>query len=247
MVAKTENDMKINRMLMIISAVIFNTTIAWSATFKSDSLDTKQQSIVSISAFTAKGDLAGLKVSLNEGLTAGLTINEVKEELIHLSAYCGFPRSLNGITTFNTVLNERKSKGISDPEGQKPIKVADTGKYQTGKKVLESLTGKPETGPKTGYAAFVPAIDTLLKEHLFNDIFTRGVLDNKQRELTTVSALTALGGVESQLAGHLGICLNLGFTKEELGQVLAVIEVKIGKKEADAGRQVLAKILASRN
>ena len=239
--------MKPKKILIIISALIFNEVAAANKVFESDSLDTKQQSIVSISAFTAKGDLPGLKQALNEGLKAGLTINEVKEELIHLAAYCGFPRSLNGINTFNAVLNERKSKGITDPEGQKPSKVADTEKYQTGKKVLESLTGKPETGPKTGYAAFVPAIDTLLKEHLFNDIFTRGVLDNKQRELTTISALTALGGVESQLTGHIGICLNLGFTKEQLDQVFSIIKIKIGEKEAYSGRQVLEKALVGRN
>lgn len=238
--------MKPTKLLLIIPMLIFNEVIAGSKAMESDSLDKRQQSIVAISAFTAKGDLTGLKQVFNEGLTAGLTINEIKEELIHLSAYCGFPRSLNGINTFSTVLSERKSKGITDPEGQKPAKVANTGKYETGKKVLESLTGKPETGPKTGYAAFVPAIDTLLKEHLFNDIFTRGVLNHKQRELITVSALTTLGGVESQLAGHIGICLNLGFTEQELLQVLSLIEAKIGKKEADTGRQILVKALAAR-
>lgn len=229
---------------MIISAFISFEVNADS--FETGSLDAKQQSIVAISGFTARGDLTGLKQALIGGLKAGLTINEIKEELVHLSAYCGFPRSLNGINTFNAVLNERKSKGIADTEGQQPSKVADTNKYQTGKKVLESLTGRSETGPKTGYAAFVPAIDTLLKEHLFNDIFTRGVLDHKQRELTTIAALTALGGVESQLGGHIGICLHLGFTEQELRQVLSIIETNIGKKEADAGRQVLERIMSAR-
>ena len=239
--------MKPFKILIIISLLFVNEVTVGSGLQAIDSLNAKQQSIVSISAFTAKGDLPGLKQALNAGLITGLTINEIKEELIHLAAYCGFPRSLNGINTFNAVLTERKSKGIRDVEGQKPSKVADTGKYETGKKVLESLTGRPETGPKTGYAAFVPAIDTLLKEHLFNDIFTRGVLDHKQRELVTVSALITLGGVESQLSGHIGICLNLGFTAQQLRQVLYLIEIKIGKKEADAGKQVLEKILASRN
>ena len=231
---------------MIISAFISFEANAGSENFETDILDAKQQSIVAIAAFTARGDLPGLKQALGGGLEAGLSINEIKEELVHLSAYCGFPRSLNGINTFNAVLNERKSKGIADTEGQQPSKVADTNKYQTGKKVLESLTGRPETGPKTGYAAFVPAIDTLLKEHLFNDIFTRGVLDHKQRELTTIAALTALGGVESQLGGHIGICLHLGFTEQELRQVLSIIEINTGKKEADAGRQVLERITSAR-
>lgn len=239
--------MNLTKILIIISLFIFNEVVAGNKIFESNSLDGKQQSIVSISAFTAKGNLSGLKQALNEGLTAGLTINEVKEELIHLAAYCGFPRSLNGINTFNAVLTERKSKGVIDTEGQKPSKVADTEKYQTGKKVLESLTGRLETGLKTGYAAFVPAIDTLLKEHLFNDIFTRGVLDNKQRELTTVSALITLGGVESQLAGHLGICLHLGFSGQQLREVLSIIEMGISREEAEAGRQVLGKVLAGNN
>lgn len=239
--------MKIKHAFLLFSVFVFLQTASANEFFKNDSLDIQQQRIVSISAFTAKGDLSGLKQELNDGLTAGLTINEVKEELIHLSAYCGFPRSLNGINTFSAVLNERRTEGISDSEGSKPLKVANSNKYQTGKKVLELLTGKPESGPKTGYAAFVPAIDTLLKEHLFNDLFTRGVLDHKQRELTTISALITIGGVDSQLAGHLGICLNLGFTTQQLRQVISLIESKIGKKEADAGRVVLEKVLAARN
>ena len=167
--------------------------------------------------------------------------------MVHLSAYCGFPRSLNGINTFSAVLSERKTKGITTREGQQPSKVTEVNKYETGKKVLESLTGRSETGPKSGYAAFVPAIDTLLKEHLFNDLFTRGVLDHKQRELITVAALATLGGVESQLAGHIGICVNLGFSKEQLGALLTIIETKIGKKEADAGRQILEKVSVPKN
>jgi 4-carboxymuconolactone decarboxylase len=236
--------MRLYKILTIILLFIFSKSMGSTNKWVGDSLDAKQKSIVSISAFVAKGNLEGLKLALNEGLAAGLTINEIKEELIHLSAYCGFPRSLNGINTFNAVLTERKSKGITDPEGEQPSKVADVNKYETGKRVLESLTGRPETGPKTGYAAFVPAIDTLLKEHLFNDIFTRGVLDHKQREITTVAALAALGGVESQLGGHIGICLNLGITKQQLGQLLTIIETKIGKKEAEAGRQILEKAIS---
>jgi hypothetical protein len=41
-----------------------------------------------MSVFTAKGDLAQLQKSLNDGLIAGLTINEVKEVLVHQYAYC---------------------------------------------------------------------------------------------------------------------------------------------------------------
>jgi alkylhydroperoxidase/carboxymuconolactone decarboxylase family protein YurZ len=53
-------------------------------------LNAQQQGIVSISALTAVGDLKQLKTQLNTGLDAGLTINEIKEILVQLYAYCGF-------------------------------------------------------------------------------------------------------------------------------------------------------------
>ncbi|MDQ3816778.1 MAG: carboxymuconolactone decarboxylase family protein, partial [Acidobacteriota bacterium] len=71
-------------------------------------LNTKEQSIMTISAFTAKGDLEQLRKALNKGLDAGLTVNEIKEVLVQLYAYCGFPRSLNGISTLMSVLDDRK-------------------------------------------------------------------------------------------------------------------------------------------
>lgn len=60
-------------------------------------LSKKQEKIVTISAFTANGDLEKLKPEIVAGLESGLTVNEIKEILVHLYAYCGFPRSLRGL------------------------------------------------------------------------------------------------------------------------------------------------------
>lgn len=234
-------------LILLTSAGLFAHSLVSFEANQASILSPKQKSIVSISAFTARGDLPKLKQAFAEGLTNGLTINEIKEELIHLSAYCGFPRSLNGIITFNAVLDERKASGTADPVGRTPMKPTDSKKFETGKKVLEALTGQAEKYPKqTGYAAFVPAIDTLLKEHLFNDIFTRGVISNQERELITIASLISLGGVDSQMQGHFGICLNLGITPAQLKEVIAMVETKIGTKEAEAGKKVLARVLESR-
>ena len=59
-----------------------------------------------------------LKTALNKGLDAGLTVNEIKEILIQMYAYAGFPRSLNGINTFMAVVDERQVKGIRDEMGK---------------------------------------------------------------------------------------------------------------------------------
>jgi 4-carboxymuconolactone decarboxylase len=171
--------------------------------------DSKEQSIVSISALTATGNIDQLKIQLSKGLDAGLTVNEIKEILVQLYAYCGFPRSLNGIVAFMAVTDERKSRGFNDTEGKTASPVNDPDKYQTGKKNLQTLTGKEEKA-LAGANAFAPAIDTFLKEHLFADIFSRDVLTFQQRELVTVSALAAMSGVAPQLQAHIGMAMNTG-------------------------------------
>lgn len=65
-----------------------------------DTLNIKQQDIVLISSHTASGNLLELEKVLNKSLDDGLSLNEIKEILIQMYAYCGFPRSLNALTTF---------------------------------------------------------------------------------------------------------------------------------------------------
>jgi hypothetical protein len=48
-------------------------------------------------------------VYLNDGLNAGLSISEIKETLVQMYAYSGFPRSLNGLNTLLAVLEARKA------------------------------------------------------------------------------------------------------------------------------------------
>ena len=83
---------KITAFLAVIFASMFSiVTISEAQTMKNEGLNAKQQSIVTIAAFTANGDLQKLKTALNEGLDAGLTVNEIKEILVQMYAYAGFP------------------------------------------------------------------------------------------------------------------------------------------------------------
>jgi alkylhydroperoxidase/carboxymuconolactone decarboxylase family protein YurZ len=218
------------------------TTHAQSAT----PLSARQQALVSISAYTAKGDLPHLHTALAQGLEAGLTVNEEKEVLVQLYAYCGFPRSLSGINILMTLLEERKAQGLHDVMGKATSPITSTApKYERGKQNLEKLTGKPETGPKTGANAFSPESDVFLKEHLFADIFERDVLTFQERELATVAALVSLGGVEPMLQFHLGAGRHVGLTDAQLRQLIGLCEVTVGQPQADAARAVLAKVLAA--
>lgn len=210
-------------------------------------LSPKEQRIVAISSLTAKGDLSKLKRELNTGLEAGLTVNELKEVLVHLYAYCGFPRSIRGLQTFMEVLDERKAKGIDDKSGNDASPINEKGsKYERGKKILGALTKTPQPETLTGYSAFAPVIDTFLKEHLFADIFERDVLTYAERELVTVSVISTIGNAAPMLHSHLTICLNVGLAPEQLQQFVDIIKSTAGKQEAKAAQKVLDEVLKSK-
>lgn len=234
--------------VMVLSFVLFSSyTKAQEIETTDKKLGEKEKSIITIASLTAKGDLVKLKTELNTGLEAGLNVNEVKEILVHTYAYCGFPRSIRGLQTFMEVLNERKANGIIDLPGKEASFIKEDGnKYERGKKILEQLTKTPQPNTLAGYSAFAPTIDIFLKEHLFADIFERDVLTFAQRELVTISVISAIGDAEPMLKSHLAICLNVGLSPEQLKEFIDVIKLIVDKKKTKAAREVLNEVLKSR-
>lgn len=123
MVSNQENvKKKISKIRIFVRLIIALCLVSWQLIAQNkpggnETLSPQEKSIVAIASTTAKGGLESLKPRLNEGLDAGLTINEIKEVIVHLYAYCGFPRSIRGLVTFKEVLDERKAKGITDETG----------------------------------------------------------------------------------------------------------------------------------
>lgn len=203
----------------------------------------REQAIVTIASYTGKGDLEHLKPALTEALEAGMTINEINEVLIHAYAYCGFPRSLRAIQTFMQVVDERKAKGMNDPVGREASAIKDNNSsYERGRDVLAEISGASIDAPKAGYAVFAPTIERFLKEHLFADLFERDLLTYRERELATVSILAGVGGVEPMAYGHMGICLHLGITAEQLSALLNIVEMNLGNTYSEPLRGVLNQV-----
>lgn len=207
-------------------------------------LSAKDQAIVLISAYTAQGNMIQLKSALNSGLDAGLTINEIKEVIVQLYAYAGFPRSLNALHNLMDVIKERSTKGLKDDKGKEaaPLPIGKN-KLEFGTEMQTKLVGQPVKGE---VYQFAPVIDQFLKEHLFGDIFGRDNLSWKTREIATISALASLGGVENQLRSHFGVGMYNGVTQPELHHLVSLIKSKVGAKEGAAAKEVLQNVLAQR-
>lgn len=208
-------------------------------------LNEKQQAIIPIAVYAAIGQMDKLNSALHRGLNAGLTINEIKEVLVHIYAYCGFPRSLNAISALITVLENRNLKVITDETGREPAPVPQGwNSLMAGTENQTRLVGKTVTG---NIFEFLPAIDQFLKSHLFGDLFQRDVLDWSTRELVTISALAAMPGVSSQLKTHYVISLNSGLTIKQLSHFVDILESECGDISVNSAREVLSQFLDTKN
>lgn len=95
-----------------------------------------------------------------------------------------------------------------------------TDRYQKGLDKLKELT-TPTADSPTGHMEIgesfkdiAPDLRKYVVEFAFGDIYARPGLDNKQRVLTTISALVAQG--TPQIGMHVITGLNVGLTADEI-------------------------------
>ena len=190
-------------------------------------LSIRQQSLAAIAANEAKGDINALKREINTAFEAGLTVSEIKEALSHLYAYTGFPRSLNALGALQQVIADRQAQAKACPPGREADALpADYDALKQGTEVQTRLTGQPFN------YTFAPQTDYYLKAHLFGDIFARNNLSFADREIVTVSAISALPGCEPQLKAHVSGARNMGVSDQQLQALPAVLLAKAGADEA---------------
>lgn len=201
-------------------------------TAPSATLSARQQAILLIANYMASSQMEKLNVALNQGLDAGLTVNQIKEILVQLYAYTGFPRSLNALNEFMHVVEMRKQKGIPDHEGDAPTRSIPVGDElrRLGQANQTAISGAPVQGPLFDFA---PVINQFLQTHLFGDIFARNNLDWSTRELATLGALAATPGVEAQLRSHIRASQRVGLTQAQLQQLVVVLQ-RQGENDAAA-------------
>lgn len=219
-------------LLLLLSCYSLNT----QGTMK-HSLSKRLQNMAAIACLEAKGDLARLSNAIDNGLNDGLTVSEIKEALSQLYAYTGFPRSLNGLSTLQQVVEAQKKRGIIDREGKDADPLpADYDALKDGTRVQTRLSGRAFVYD------FAPTTDYCLKAHLFGDIFARNNLSFADRELVTLSALSGIKGVEPQLKAHVNGARNMGLPDEDIRAIPAALRKHVGETEAYRAQKAIAEI-----
>lgn len=79
----------------------------YSEIYTRDEVDLKTREICTVAALTVLGTVPQLKEHINAALNVGNSPTEVVEIIMQMSAYCGFPKAINGVMAAKEVFIER--------------------------------------------------------------------------------------------------------------------------------------------
>lgn len=76
----------------------------WGYAWTRPGLERKTRSMLNLAMLTALGKPAELKLHVKGALTNGVTVEEIKEILLHATVYCGIPAGLEAFKAAHEVL-----------------------------------------------------------------------------------------------------------------------------------------------
>jgi 4-carboxymuconolactone decarboxylase len=87
----------------------------WGYAWTRPGLDRRSRSMINLAMLTALGKPAELKLHVKGALQNGLSVDEIKEILLHATVYCGIPAGLEAFKAAHEVL---KAEGaLTDKAG----------------------------------------------------------------------------------------------------------------------------------
>jgi 4-carboxymuconolactone decarboxylase len=112
-------------------------------------------------------------------------------------------------------------------------------RYERGWERLHQLAGEQGERAIEGVRDVAPDLARYVVEFGYGDVYLRPGLDDRTRQLASISALTALGGAEPQLEYHIGIALNVGVEPHEIVETIIHLAPFVGfARTLNAARSV---------
>jgi 4-carboxymuconolactone decarboxylase len=123
----------------------------------------------------------------------------------------------------------------------------ESDRYKRGWEKLKEIDGEAGERVIESLKDIAPDLGRYTIEFPFGDVYSRGVLSLKEREIATVAALTALGNAKPQLKVHIHGALNVGCTQEEIVEIMIQMAVYAGFPAALNGIAAAKEVFAERN
>ena len=109
-----------------------------------------------------------------------------------------------------------------------PSSTEPSERFLRGQATLSSIHGHVGEGVMRALQEIAPDFARLIIEFPYGDIYARGVLSPRERQIATIASLATQGNAPTELKAHLQGGLNVGCTRQELVEVLMQMAVYAG-------------------
>jgi 4-carboxymuconolactone decarboxylase len=190
-------------------------------------LDLKSRELVNVAAITALGNARPAhKYHIAGMLHTGWSPREVIETILHGLVYSGFPAAQDGLGMAREVFKER---GIA----YKPASDRPSGDdWRLGIENLRETGGETAVALARAFPDLAPDLARLTVEFAHGEIWNRPGLSVKNRELATLAMVIANGNQDGAVRYHAEACLRVGWTREQLTEVLIQMPLYVGWPQA---------------
>ena len=174
-------------------------------------LSRRDRSLIVVSMLTALNQERQLVNHARGALNHGVSPTELREILVQLAGYAGFPRALSASAVIEPVLQTFMGDDYAAPEPAQ----------------AKGDSERRKDAALDAIAAQMGAVGRYALDFAFGEIWSRTQLARRDRSLVVVSALSALGRGD-ELRFHIPGALRHGVTRQEIEELLLMVVVYAG-------------------
>lgn len=183
---------------------------------EANKLTEKEQMLCILSALLGCQGMGEYQNMLHAALNTGMDPIAIKAVVYQATAYLGIGRTYDFLTATNRIMEQH---GIRLPLAAQSTTDERT-RFGDGLVKQVSLFGEAMAKRQTDGPALRRNINRWLADNCFGDYYTRGGLNDQEREMITFCFILAQGGCENQLRGHTAGNFGVGNDKEKLYSVV---------------------------
>lgn len=103
-----------------------------------------------------------------------------------------------------------------------------TDRFSRGQQALSRIHGHVGEGVIQALQDIAPDFARMIIEFPYGDVYARGVLSPRERQIATIASLTTQGNAGKELKAHIQGALNVGCTRQEVIEILMQMAVYAG-------------------
>ena len=178
-------------------------------------LDLKQRCIATVSALMTQGEMNLMRRHIVRALNVGLTPQQIVEVFVQSTFYIGVPAVESALRLCKEIYAElgiECAPCLEYDTNQHPDQL-----YALGQELHRRHMGNTPTGFEEGSPE--GQLERIVDEYNWGAIYSRSLLNDKERAIISLSALTSMGVYDAQMRRRIRGAIGVGMTPVEVMEV----------------------------